>query len=373
MVIGKHRPTKRVVDCHAIQTNIQHEIKRLPEGTDLFAVVKANGYGHGALKVAQVAKDNGAKGFCVAVLDEALELREAGFTDPIIILGVVPPQYIELVLAHDLVTTAPSLDWLAAAADYYQRQALTTPVRIHLKIDTGMGRLGLRGEAEIKAALALFAETQCFALEGVFTHFAKADAVDTSYLTLQQERFSEALALLPADIRYIHAANSATALWHHHWRSNLVRCGVTMYGLNPSGHELAAPYALQPALSLTSELVQVKLVGPGEHLSYGGDYVTTTDEWIGTLPIGYADGLIRAFTGFNVEVEGELVPIVGRICMDQCMIRLPRQLAVGTTVTIYSNQPDAPNNLQGAADYIGTINYEIPCLLSERVPIEYLE
>lgn len=372
MAIGMHRPTKRLVDCLAIKTNIKNELARLTDETALFAIVKANGYGHGALKVAEIARDAGATGFCVAILDEALELREAGFKEPILILGVVDPIYIEILLKYNLVTTAPSISWIYEVLANWPALDMIPSLAIHLKIDTGMGRLGLRGTEELQEALTVINNNPQLNLEGVYTHFAKADSADVSYFRMQQARFEEALALIPETVKYIHTSNSATALWHDHWRSNLVRMGVTMYGLNPAGRELTPPYELFPAMSVVTELVQVKLLPEGERISYGGDYTTKTEEWIGTLPIGYGDGLIREFKDFVVEVAGEKAPFVGRICMDQSMIRLPRKLPVGSKVTIFSQDSTAWNDFQTAAEYIGTINYEIPCMIGERVPIEYI-
>lgn len=372
MAIGFLRPTKGIVDCQAIRDNIQGEVARINDGTEIFAVVKANGYGHGAVKVAQVARQAGVTGFCVSIIDEAIELREAGITEPILVLGVVTPKYVPLLVEHKISCAAVSLQWLTEAAaelkDYGGKLA------IHVKIDTGMGRLGLRTEAEMKAVVRFLAETPGFYLEGLFTHFAKADSSDTSYIELQKGRFDEALSLFPKDIKYIHTANSATALWHDHWQSNMIRLGAGLYGINPSGQELEPPFALKQAMSVVTEVVQVKEVPAGEAISYGATYVTEESCWIGTLPIGYADGFIRSFQGFEVFVAGERVPVVGRICMDQCMIKLTQPVPLGTTVTIFGKEETSGETIsfQEAATYIDTINYEIPCILSERVPLSYI-
>lgn len=170
--------------------------------------------------------------------------------------------------------------------------------------------------------------------EGLFTHFSTADEKDTGYFQKQEQRFKEVLAVLDELPRYVHTSNSATAFWHPEHAGNMIRFGIGLYGLNPSGHELTEVYPLKPALSLVSELIQVKELPAGEGIGYGNTYTTTENEWIGTVPIGYADGWLRHLTGFSVLVEGEACEIVGRICMDQCMIRLPNQVAVGTTVTL---------------------------------------
>ncbi|QIL46420.1 alanine racemase [Vagococcus coleopterorum] len=372
MAIGFLRPTKRVIDCPAIYKNIKSEFKHIKDGAEIFAVVKANGYGHGAVKVAEVARQAGATGFCVSLLDEAVELRKSGITEPIIVLGVVDPIFTNILVEYDISCAAVSMEWLEMAAASLEA-GHGERLKIHVKIDSGMGRLGLRTADEMKEVVAFLEKHKEFEIEGLFTHFAKADSKDTSYVDLQKERFEEALTIFPDDIRYIHTANSATALWHDHWRSNLIRLGASMYGINPSGSELASPYELKQAMSVVTEVVQMKLVPAGESLSYGATYQTTEDEWIATLPIGYADGLLRSFQGFKLLLDGKRVPIVGRICMDQCMIRLDKPVPIGTIVTIFGEDEESHEmiSFQEGAEYIGTINYELPCILSERVPLVY--
>lgn len=372
MTIGFLRPTKAVVDCQALYHNIKNEMATIRDGAEIFAVVKANGYGHGAVKVAEIARKAGASGFCVSLLDEALELREAGFHEPILVLGIVDPKHVAILAQERISTTAASLEWLEEASHYWHKFECHSPVLLHVKIDTGMGRLGFVEEVDMLAAIDFIDSHPEFVMEGLFTHFAKADATDNSYFELQQERFRKALAIFPTNIRYIHTSNSATALWHDHWQSNMIRLGVEMYGLNPSGTELESPFELKQAMSLVSSLVQVKRLKKGERISYGADYQTQQDEWIGTLPIGYADGFIRHFQGFQVLVDGHYAEIVGRVCMDQCMIRLPYLLPVGTKVTIFGKDGELVNSFQDGAEYVDTINYELPCILSERVPRIYI-
>lgn len=373
MAIGFLRPTKRIIDCPAIYQNIKAELNHIKDGAEIFAVVKANGYGHGAVKVAEVAREAGVTGFCVSILDEAIELRKAGIVEPILVLGVVDPVFASVLVDYDLSCAATSLDWLQEVVAKWPDQEQLKKLKIHVKIDTGMGRLGLRSESEMYDVLAFLQVHPEFEMEGLFTHFSKADSQDTSHIELQKSRFDQALAIFPDDIRYIHTANSATALWHDHWKSNMIRLGASLYGLNPSGNELEAPYELKQAMSVVTEIVQLKQVPAGEAISYGAVYKTTEEEWIATLPIGYADGLLRAFEGFEVLVAGQRAPIVGRVCMDQCMIRLPKPLPLGTTVTIFGTDDVSGKALlfQEGAEYIGTINYEIPCILSERVPLVY--
>lgn len=173
--------------------------------------------------------------------------------------------------------------------------------------------------------------------------------------------------------RYVHVSNSATALWHDETIGNMIRYGVAMYGLNPSGHALPEVYPLQPALELVSELIQVKKLPAGEGIGYGETYITPEAEWIGTIPIGYADGWLRKMQGFSLLVEGNYCETIGRVCMDQLMIRLPQEFPVGTKVTLIGKNADKEITMQDVADQLGTIHYEVACGLGQRIPREYQE
>lgn len=373
MIESIHRPSRIIVDLDAISYNLAQEVARLDKDQHLFAVVKANAYGHGAIEVAKLAESsNIVDGLCVSNLDEAIELRDAGICLPILVLSYVNPNFIPLANEYNIMLTAPSLSWLEEASDVLSKAKTNKPCVIHLKIDSGMGRIGLREETEWLKAKSLLTTQPYFELNGLFTHFATADSQDESYVLLQQSRFDKALQVFSdMNIPYIHTSNSATALWHGAWKSNLIRFGDAMYGLNPSGKELELPYELKPALSLESKIIHVKKVKKGEKIGYGATYEARGDEWIATLPIGYADGLLRRFQGYEVIVDGQLAEIVGRVCMDQCMIRLPHKLPIGTPVTIFGENQKRNNSIEDAAEYVGTINYEIICGLSDRLPRIY--
>ncbi|EGP4891299.1 alanine racemase [Enterococcus faecium] len=373
MVVAWHRPTKAVIHKKAITENVANEVARLPQGKELFAVIKANGYGHGAIETAEAAVAGGASGFCVSNLDEGVELREAGFTQPILILNMVPYDALTVAVAHDLSVTAGTREWLQAAAAVLEKSKLETPLSIHLKADTGMGRIGFCTPEEVKEAAAFIKESRVLEWEGLFTHFSTADQADDTYWNLQKERFIEVLKKLPELPRYIHVSNSATALWHDETIGNMIRYGVAMYGLNPSGHALPEVYPLQPALELVSELIQVKKLPAGEGIGYGETYITPEAEWIGTIPIGYADGWPRKMQGFSLLVEGNYCETIGRVCMDQLMIRLPQEFPVGTKVTLIGKNADKEITMQDIADQLGTIHYEVACGLGQRIPREYQE
>lgn len=367
MITSYHRPTKAVVDLAAIQENIKQGIRQHPD-KEIFAVVKADAYGHGAIAVAKSALSAGVSGFCVATLDEAIELRVAELTQPILILGLISPKEAPLAAAYHLSIPVAEKQWLADAEKYLTATDLS--LSIHIKVDTGMGRIGFLSETEIHQAIECMAKSKHFFWQGIFTHFATADQADETYFKEQSQRFAAVVENLPYQPTYVHAANSATAIWHRDC-GNMIRLGVSMYGLNPSGNELKPTCKLRPAFSLVSEIIQTKLLPRGCGIGYGKTYETTADEWIATIPIGYADGYIRKMQGFHVLIEGEYCEVVGRVCMDQIMVRLPREIPVGTKVTLIGKNNDKEITLQDYADYAETIHYEAVCLISSRIPREY--
>lgn len=372
MVVGYHRPTQIVVDRAAIKANITAEKKTLTDETVIFAVVKADAYGHGLIEVAKVAKDAGVKGFCVAIIDEALALREAGFIEPILILGLTKVEYAPLLAKNKISVTVSELSWLQEANKLLSEEKLA-PLAVHLALDTGMGRIGFR-EAEpfLEAINFLRSHQDTLNFEGVFTHFATADSPNDSYFKKQMAKFNELMSEVSERPRYVHVSNSATSLWHAACNGNMIRMGISMYGLNPSGGELELPYALKPAFGLTSELSYVKEIHAGDSVGYGITYQAQENEWVGTVPIGYADGMPRKMQGFKLLVDGQFCEIIGRVCMDQLMIRLPHEMPNDTKVTLIGQDGDEMITAQDVATYAETIHYEIICALSGRVPHVYL-
>ena len=373
MVPGIHRPAAVCVDLAAIRQNIKEEIKHLAPGQKLFAVVKANAYGHGAVKIAQEAVKAGASGFCVAILDEALELRQAGIVQPILVLGVTPAKYVSLAAVNGVSLTVPDLKWLRKAESNLIQDKLQ--LKVHLAIDSGMGRIGFSQDDEFIAANDFLLNNSNFDVEGLFTHFASADSSDDSYFQGQVTRFNHFKKLLKLKPRWIHVDNTAASVFDKKVHSDLVRFGIGIYGLNPSSNpasaDLETAIKLKPAMSFVSELVQVHTIHQGQGVGYGSTYIADEDQIIGTIPVGYADGFIRKFQGFKIKVGSEYCPIVGRICMDQLMVQLPYEMAVGTKVVLISNDPAAPNSIKKAADYVDSIHYEVACLLDDRLPRKY--
>jgi alanine racemase len=372
-----YRDTWVEVSLDAIKYNVQSFIDYLPNNIKMIAVVKANGYGHGAYQIAETAINSGAGCLGVAILDEAITLRKAGIKAPILVLGLVRPEDVLVASKFDITLTVFQLEWLKRAKQYMSDDHR---LNVHLKIDTGMGRLGIRDEKEAKIILEEIRKTDSFQLDGVFTHFATADEleIDTGYYEMQMRRFKnflQELNLLGDKSILIHAANSAATLRDQEDLFNAVRIGISMYGLAPSGDiKKSLPFPLKEAFSLHSNIIHVKKVNNGDAISYGATYTASKDEWIGTVPIGYADGWLRKLgNGTDVLVNGKRTQIVGRVCMDQLMIRLTEPVPVNTKVTLIGRQGNEEISVDEIAERLETINYEVTCMIGWRVPRVYLE
>ncbi|TDL30497.1 alanine racemase [Jeotgalibacillus sp. S-D1] len=363
-----HRDTWVEVDLDAIQHNIQQIAGQIGLDVAIMAVVKANAYGHGYLPVARTALASGATHLAVAFIDEALFLRKQGITAPIMVLGASRPEDAGIAAANEIQLTVYSKEWVVQAVPHIQNK----PLLIHVKCDTGMGRIGLKTADELREIEQEAARHDTIKIEGIYTHFATADETDTRYADEQAERFRKLIDHMKVKPPLIHASNSAAALMRRDSFFSIIRFGISMYGLSPS-NEIAdkLPARLTPALSFHSTVVHVKKVEPGEKISYGSTYEAAGQEWIGTLPVGYADGWIRKMQGFEVLIDGKRVPIVGRVCMDQCMIRMPENYPVGTKVTLIGRQNGDAILIDEVADHLETINYEVACAIAARVPRIY--
>ena len=367
-----YRDTWAEINLDHIHENISAMKKRLPAGVSLFAVVKANAYGHGDYEVAQTALQAGAEFLCVAFLDEALALREKGITAPILVLGASRPENAGLAAELGISLTVFEKEWLDAAKSSLRahRQLLN----VHVKVDSGMGRIGIRNKSQLKELEQIIESEECFSFQGIFTHFATADELNTDYYDKQMGKFTEMLSSLTVRPPYVHAANSAASLRFQEASFNAIRMGITMYGLSPSTEiRPILPFALKEAMSLKTKIVAVKQLEEGECVSYGATYTTEGREWIATLPIGYADGWIHKLQGQEVLVDGIRMPIVGRICMDQCMIKLPKSYPIGTEVTLIGADRDDVIPVDEIAERLETINYEVTCMMGARVPRVYLK
>ncbi|MFD2639756.1 alanine racemase [Piscibacillus salipiscarius] len=366
---GYHRDTWVEVDLDAVRHNVI-EMKKHIKDKEVFAVVKANAYGHGELEVAQAALEAGATTLAVAVLDEALRLREHFKDVPILVMGWTSPEYAKLAAEHDIVLTVFQTEWIEQAARLLKGQTLS----VHLKVDTGMGRIGIRSVEEAYDVIEACEQTHVN-ITGVFTHFATADEPDLKYYYQQMGAFKQWLkqvrSYLP-DSLTIHIGNSAASMRFPDDMFDGVRFGISLYGLYPSEHvKEVEPIHLKPAFSLYSKLIHVKKIHKGDAISYGATYRASQDEWIGTIPIGYGDGWIRKLQNFQVLIDGKRYPIVGRICMDQCMVKLDQPYNVGEIVTLIGENQGSLVTMDDAAKHLETINYEIPCILGERIPRFY--
>jgi alanine racemase len=365
------RPTWLDVDLDAIAHNVRTLKALVGPDVALMAVLKADGYGHGAVKVARTAINNGADWCGVASLSEALALRNAGIEAPILILGFTPGWHAREALLRDVSLTVYDLD--VARAYARAAQELKRTARVHVEVDTGMSRLGVLPAAApsfIRAVAALNA----ICVEGIFTHFSSADS-DEGYTQLQLARFRDVLSTigdLPT-LRYVHAANSAGALAYPEARFNMVRIGLAMYGLNPFHPAPLRPAGLRlrPAMTWRTTIAQVKTLPAGTPVSYGGRFVCPRETTIAVIPVGYADGFRRAPCTFGeVLVRGQRAPIVGAVCMDQSMIDVSRipNVRIGDEVVIIGQQGSEQISAEAVAARLGTISYEVISAILPRVP-----
>jgi alanine racemase len=335
--------------------------------------LKADAYGHGALRVARTTLLNGASWLGVATLSEAMPLRTAGITAQILVFGYIPPWQAREAARLDLRATVYSTDIAAELAQ--AARDLERTIRVHVKVDTGMARLGLRAE-DVESIVRFVEELHGMRgveVEGIFTHLATADSADQTYALRQLARFDAVLdALDSRGLRppVIHAANSAATLTLPQSRYSLVRPGIAIYGLAPSD-EVSLPAGFQPALAFKTQVAQVKDIPPGEGVSYGATYVTEHETRIAVLPVGYADGFRRApATWGSVLIHGQEAPLIGRVCMDQCMVDVSHipDVRRGDEVVLIGRQGEASLSAEEVARRLGTIAYEVVSALLARVP-----
>jgi alanine racemase len=362
------RPTRVEVDAGAVARNV----RRLRElsGTDVCAVVKADGYGHGAVAVARAALDGGASWLAVALVEEGLVLRDAGIEAPLLLLSEPPIAAIGVLLESELTPTvyrAPFIAALDAAGHARDR-----PVAVHVKVDTGMGRVGIPPD-QWRERLGQLAVSRGLDVEGLYTHLARADEPSVTTTDEQLTTFArrvddaEKVGLRP---RLIHAANTAAALVHPVARHQLIRPGIGIYGLAPGGEVDAASHGLEPALSLVTEVAFAKRLPAGTPVSYGHRWRAPTDGWLATLPIGYADGVPRQLTNrVQVLLRGRRRPLVGTVTMDQVMVWCDDdEPHVGDEVVLLGAQGDERIGVEEWAAAADTITYEIVTQLSVRLP-----
>ncbi|MDR2947176.1 MAG: alanine racemase [Candidatus Adiutrix sp.] len=370
-MLNTGRLTRAEINLSAIAHNTAAFKSLLGPQTALCAVVKADGYGHGAVAAARVALAAGADSLAVSSLDEGLALRAAGFIGDILILGHTPNAQAHLVAENNLTATVFRMNQAEALAG--AAESLGRTAKVHLKVDSGMARLGVT-PAEAADLAAQVSRQPRLQLEGIFTHFAQADEADKSRTREQFAAFQHALEAVASRgiaIPVKHCANTAATLDMPETHLDMARVGLGLYGLWPST-ETSRPIGLRPAMQFKTAVSMLKRVPANTPLSYGGTHVTSAETVIATLPVGYADGFPRCLSGrAEVLINGRRAPIVGRVCMDQCLADVTHLPAIseGDEALLFGG-PELP--AEEAAAWQGTINYEVVCQVGKRVPRVYL-
>ncbi|RJX36887.1 alanine racemase [Paenibacillus pinisoli] len=367
-----YRDTRAEVNLGAIRENTAVIRRLMPEGTRLMAVVKGDGYGHGSVESARAAVQGGADQLAVAYLEEALQLRSKGIELPILILTPIHPSEVMLAVRHQLMVTVTHAEWFRQIGSH-RDQRCKEKLKVHVKADTGLGRIGLRTREEWDE-LVPWLQWDFVEVEGFYTHFATSAREDTAFLKKQHGKFLEMKEWCRAsgvEVHQYHCAGSNAALRFPELAMDMVRIGAALFGFYPEA--LVPDIQLRPALSLYSKLIQVKRLRQGECIGYDNSYVASGDEWIGTVPIGYGDGWSQSMQGSEILVEGRRAEVVGKICMDQLMIRLDRKYDTGTEVVLIGSQGEDRITVRELALHAGTVPQEISTLLSGRVERNYAD
>jgi alanine racemase len=356
------------INLAAVERNVRNVMKAT--GTAFMSVVKGNAYGHGAVEVGKAALKGGAAWLAVARVDEALVLRNAGIDAPILVLGMIPYQQVDLAISHDITLPLPNFE----AIDVYSghAKALGKPLNVHLKVDTGMGRLGVLPE-EILSLARRARQAGGIQIDGLYSHFAMADRKSDPLMDVQIRRFKAALnSLEEAGMRptWAHLCNTGGSLAFPEARFNLVRGGSSTVGLNPFEYR-GLPEVLQPALTAwKARLVSCKTLPAGWGVGYGSTYVTKGEELIGVVSAGFGDG-IRRVPGNEVIIEGTRVPVVGAVCMDAIMVKLPKTYPLDTQVMLIGSLGGQTITIDDVASRYGTVHVDFLMGLTPRVPRMY--
>ena len=365
------------IDLDIIASNMEKMKQNLCADTQIMAVIKADGYGHGAVPIAQMLESvDYIWGFAVATLDEALVLKNEGIQKPILVLGCVfPDQYLEM-LKHDIRMNVYTEEMAEAISQMASREGMTA--YMHIKLDTGMTRLGFHVNETSIEAIARIAKMKNVSMEGIFTHFAKADEVDKAYTTKQIQDFcwmTQQLKERNITFTYEHCANSAAIIDVPEANFDLVRAGISTYGLYPSEDVKKESVPLKPAMALKSHVAFVNQIAPHIPISYGGTYVSNRNMTIATIPVGYADGYPRSLSNKGyVLIRGKKAPIVGRVCMDQFMVDVTdiEGVCFGDTVTLIGKDGNESISVEDLGALSGRFNYEFVCDLGKRIPRVYV-
>ena len=360
-IMEKQKRTWVEVDLNAIEENLK--LVKHP----ICCVVKGNAYGHGLVQVSKLFEKNNVKYLAVATIEEGIKLRKSGIRLPILILGYTSPQCAKELHDYNLTQTVYSLEY---ASELHKNCAKNKYIiKIHIKIDTGMGRLGFQCKSEkneLEEAIKVV-KMSSFIVEGLFMHFSISEDNKDKYNQFQKDNFDYAINFFKennVNFDIIHCANSAAIINFPNYYYDMVRAGIILYGYNPTNTKL---YSLKRALKLYSIVTNVKMIHKGDYVSYDKTYCADENTYIATISIGYADGYFRSNQGNFVYIKGKRYPIVGRICMDQMMIKCDDSIELGDIVEIYGDNI----TIEDVAKYNNTIPYEILCAIGERVPRVY--
>ena len=378
-MLEKYQRVYAAVDLDAICYNMEHMHANLKPGTRMIGVIKTDGYGHGAVPIGrELEKLDYVFGYAVATAEEALILRHAGLTKPILILGYTFPYCYEELIRQEIrpaVFRQDTIDELAACA-----ARLHKTVKVHIKVDTGMTRVGIRPDESGLAFVDKVLHTEGIELEGIFTHFARADETDKSCARKQLDRFREFIRQIEKSFDYSipvkHCSNSAGIVELPEANMDVVRAGITLYGLWPSDEVSRDIVPLKPALTLKSHIVYIKEVDEGVAISYGGTYVTPKKMRVATIPVGYGDGYPRGLSNKGyVLIRGKKAPILGRVCMDQFMVSVEDipDAQEGDEVTLIGTDGAEQITMEELGGLSGRFNYELACDLGKRIPRVYMK
>lgn len=376
--MNMHSRIQAEIDLDAMTYNLEHIKKNLKPGTKIIAVLKADGYGHGAVPLGRrIQQDPEVWGIAVATVEEGVELREAGITKPILILGYTYQEDYQKIVDMDFRPAVFKKSMAQELSKAAVRAGKT--LKIHIKIDTGMTRIGYRNvETDVPEILEI-SRLAGIEVEGIFTHFARADETDTTPARIQYEKFQEFLHVLEEEglsIPMKHCSNSAGIIRMQEANLDAVRAGIILYGLYPSPEVEQEPVPLKPLMSLRSHIAYIKTVEPGVEISYGGIFTTTRKTRVATIPVGYADGYARGLSNKgSVLIHGKRAPILGRVCMDQFMVDvtdIPEARELDQVTLLGKDQEDCIT-MEELGNLSGRFNYEFACCISKRVPRVYLE
>lgn len=365
------------IDLDAVAYNIKNIRKKVKKETMIMGVVKADAYGHGAVEVSKVLLYNGADWLGVAMIDEAVQLRKNNIMVPILILGYTPEAEIEDVVRYDIIQTVFSYEMAKMVSDAAVKLGKTA--KIHIKVDTGMGRIGFIPEENIGDEVLKISKLPNIGINGIFTHFSTSDEKDKTFTKLQYDRFKYAIDEIEKKgikLAVKHCANSAAIMDFDDLGFNMVRAGIILYGMYPSDEVIKENLSLKPVMSIKTHISYVKKVGKNIPVSYGRTYYTNKESVIATVPVGYADGYIRKMqNGGRVIVKGHYANIVGRVCMDQFMIDITDvpDVSSGDEVILMGSDGKLSITAEEIANVLDTINYEVVCMIGKRVPREYIK